>query len=360
MAPKYLQIANELKNNLKQYTIDGTNKLPTEQQLCEHFHASRQTIRQSLLQLEQLGFIVRRQGSGSFLTGLQPDADKNIIVVLLPTDSEYTYARQYATLSAELHKYGFSSELYLTNYSIAIERRILLTLQARQIGGIIIEPVKSALPNPNLDLFQRFFSEQIPVIFLQNNYSNFPVQLCARIDQISGGMLATNYLLSRHHQSIGAIFSSDTVEGHDRYLGYALAMNEAKLPFSDDSILWYDTNDLLALEKKQDTRFLTDYIHQHLSSCSAVICHNDEIAYWLIKELSYSGIQVPVDLSIISFDNSYLCDFSSPGITSLSCKELSPVRLAVHLLLAKLQGIHPPQDVISYEIIERDSVTDCI
>lgn len=360
MIPKYLQISEELKNHLSEFTLSGTNKLPTEQQLCEQFHASRQTIRQSLLQLEQQGFIVRRQGSGSFLTGLQPDADKNTMIVLMPTDSEYTYARQYATLSAELRKYGFSCELYLTGYSIAAERQILLSLQERKFGGIIVDPVKSALPNPNLDLFERFFSEQIPVIFLQDDYSNFPMSLCARVDQQSGGTLATNYLISHHHRSIGAIFSSDTGEGHDRYLGYALAMNEARLSFSDETILWYDTDDLLALEKKQDTRFLTDYIHQHLSSCSAVICHNDEIAYWLIKELSYAGIQVPVDLSIISFDNSYLCDFSSPAITSLSYKDTTPVHLAVKLLLARLQGVSDPKETISYEIIERESVTDCI
>lgn len=43
-------------------------KLPNEEQLCGRFHVSRVTIREAVRGLIEDGFVVRRQGSGTFVT----------------------------------------------------------------------------------------------------------------------------------------------------------------------------------------------------------------------------------------------------------------------------------------------------
>ena len=86
----------------------------------------------------------------------------------------------------------------------------------------------------------------------------------------------------------------------------------------ENDIFWYSYNDLSSLRTRRNTEFLTNFIRRNLYQQDAVFCYNDEIAYWLIKELSYADIKVPEQISIASFDNSYLCSISTPPITSLS------------------------------------------
>ena len=54
--------------------------------------------------------------------------------------------------------------------------------------------------------------------------------------------------------------------------------------------------------------------------CTAVVCHNDEIAYRLIKALEKRGRSVPKDIAVVSFENSYYAK-DSANITSLGHSE---------------------------------------
>lgn len=63
MAFKYLRLAAELQAEISAGTF--TDKLPTEQALCDAYQVSRQTVRQALDHLVGLGLIEKRQGSGT-------------------------------------------------------------------------------------------------------------------------------------------------------------------------------------------------------------------------------------------------------------------------------------------------------
>ena len=115
MEIKYRQLAERLKQELENYIRQGTYKLPTEKELCEQFHASRQTIRQALLILEQEGLIARKQGSGSYVTGLLPEREKNHVAILLSTDTEYIFPALLGDLETLLSKEGYSVSVYITH-----------------------------------------------------------------------------------------------------------------------------------------------------------------------------------------------------------------------------------------------------
>ena len=155
MISKYQRIADRLRAQLTDETRIRTTKLPTEKELCALYGVSRQTVRQALHVLEAEGLIERRQGSGAYATGLHPDVSHNQIAILLPTDNDYTYARLRSDLQDPLMKKGFGVSFYLTGSSVAKERDILTRLQTIPLRGLIVEPVKSALPNPNLDRHRR-------------------------------------------------------------------------------------------------------------------------------------------------------------------------------------------------------------
>lgn len=174
MIPKYQRIADHLRKELISVNRGKINKLPTEKELCERYGVSRQTVRQALSIIEHEGLIERRQGSGAYATGLHPDASYNHIAILLPSDSDYTYARLRSNLQTAFTKEGFSVSFYLTGESVSRERFILQHLQNVPLRGVIIDTVKSALPNPNLDLYEKLWARQVATVFLHDAYENFP------------------------------------------------------------------------------------------------------------------------------------------------------------------------------------------
>ena len=358
MIPKYRQIADRLRTQLTGENRVRMTKLPTEMELCALYDVSRQTIRQALHVLETEGLIERRQGSGAYATGLHPDASHNQIAILLPTDSDYTYARLRNALQTPLVKEGFAVSFFLTGHSVARERAILQQLQTIPLRGLIADTVKSAFPNPNLDLYEKLWARQLPTVFLHAGYENFPPRTVITEENFVGASQLTGYLIDRKHTQIAGIFRSDTRSGLERYLGFTTACCAARIIWSDSNIRWYSSLELNALQKKQATGFLSDFVRQNLGACSAVICQDDEIAYWLVKELIHAGKNVPEDVSVVSFDNSFLCDFSVPGLTSLSHQNDSELAVAAtDALLTQMRGEQASSVSLHYELIERASCT---
>lgn len=355
MIPKYQRIADRLREQLRQADYSKISRLPTEKELCTSYGVSRQTVRQALSILEHEGLIERRQGSGAYATGLHPDASFNRIAILLPSDSDYTYARLRSDLQAPLTKEGFSVSFYLTGHSAAKERFILQHLQEIPLRGLIVDTVKSALPNPNLDLYEKLWAKQVATVFLHEPYENFPPRTVIADDNAGGGYLLGQYLIGQKHTKIGGIFRSDTRAGAERYFGFTGACAAAGIPWDDACLCWYSSAELLALQKKQDTGFLAGFVRQNLSSCTAVICQDDEIAYWLIKELDRAGRNVPEDVSVAGFDNSYLCEFSTPTLTSLSHKGESLAARATEALLLEIRGQSAVSASLRFELVVRGS-----
>ena len=79
MAIKYKWLEERLKILIEKSVDSGIIRLPTEAALCDRYKVSRQTVRQALSLLEKEGLIEKRQGSGSYITGLSSLSEQNII-----------------------------------------------------------------------------------------------------------------------------------------------------------------------------------------------------------------------------------------------------------------------------------------
>lgn len=76
-------IKEELLNRIKSSEYKKGDKIPTEHELCEYFDVSRTTIRTALNQLTVEGYLVRRQGKGTFV------ADQKVSQTLTQTVKKY-------------------------------------------------------------------------------------------------------------------------------------------------------------------------------------------------------------------------------------------------------------------------------
>lgn len=70
-APRYLQLAGELRDEILSGKFAVSDQFPTESELCKRYGVSRFTVREALRRLQNEGLIARRRGSG---TVVQPAA----------------------------------------------------------------------------------------------------------------------------------------------------------------------------------------------------------------------------------------------------------------------------------------------
>ncbi|HHV65587.1 MAG TPA: GntR family transcriptional regulator [Peptococcaceae bacterium] len=75
--PKYLQIAEEIKEKIRNGNLKPGDSIPSENSLCATYNVSRMTVRKSLFLLSTEGYIASIAGKGSFVK--EPDSEKYLL-----------------------------------------------------------------------------------------------------------------------------------------------------------------------------------------------------------------------------------------------------------------------------------------
>uniref|UniRef100_A0A7V6CD96 GntR family transcriptional regulator n=1 Tax=Thermodesulfobacterium geofontis TaxID=1295609 RepID=A0A7V6CD96_9BACT len=63
----YLQVFDILKRKIESGEWKPGTKIPTEEQLCKMFNVSRATVRNAVSELVRYGYLIRKQGKGTFV-----------------------------------------------------------------------------------------------------------------------------------------------------------------------------------------------------------------------------------------------------------------------------------------------------
>lgn len=354
MSMKYKRLAEQLREELARDGGRRGYKLPTELELAQRYQMSRQTVRHALQLLAEEGLIQRRQGSGSYATGKALSAPSRGIAVVTSFLDDYIFPTILHDAQAVFAQAGYETQVYATENRVDAEREILKKLLAEPPCGFLIEGAKTALPTPNMDVYQRILQTGAPVLFLHGICAGLNAT-CVADDNYGGGYRLANYLIGRGRGEIAGIFKSDDIQGPQRYHGAVSAIRDAGLCMRDERFAWYDTEDRRRMLAERDTRVLAQFVRERLEGAQAVICYNDEVAYLLIQELLSAGRRVPEDVAVASFDNSYYSQLGPVPVTSLRHRNSRMGRVAAEQLTAMLGGRAGQSRVLDWELVERSS-----
>lgn len=344
---KYQSISTIIRDEIKNGQFPAGTMLPTEEQLAGRFSASRQTIRQALSVLVQEGLITKQRGSGSRVR-LQPDRPRSGNIAVIATYiSDYIFPGILREAEAVLAANKYTAILAATGNSVYNERNILTDFLTKPIDGVLVEGTKTALPNPNLDLYAKFSERNIPIVFFNGYYAALDGTISVYADNYGGGYQLVEYLLAKGHESIAGIFKSDDIQGHQRYSGYITALRDAGKMIPDSAVFWYTT--------ESRDRLFANELAARLAECTAVVCYNDEIAFRLIPLLQAAGLRVPQDIAVVSFDDSTLSEISPVKITSLSYGEQNIGRVSAEKLMRLIAGETAETETLRWALIEKDS-----
>jgi LacI family transcriptional regulator len=215
------------------------------------------------------------------------------------------------------------------NYEYAYE--ILDDLLNRKADGLIVMGWPTFIAEQASAYLNRFLERRLPIVDICDHYNaDLPM------DRVAGDYNATtreamSYLLGLRHKRIAILYGVALHElGIDRLEPYEDSLRAAGLPVEEDLIIqcgatiedgYQGTQKLLSLSPRP----------------TAIIAINDLLAMGALRAITDLGLSVPADVSIVSYDDITMASYTVPRLTTVSKDILSVGRMAVKLLLARLQ-----------------------
>lgn len=352
--PKYLQLAQWIKEKIQQQGLVGGDRFYTEHELAAMFSVSRQTVRQALNTLINEGILESRQGSGTYIaldTYSKRTPTKTIGLIVTYFD-EYIFPSIINGIESVLTENGYTIHLACTRNDTENEARALKNMLEKNVDGLIVEPTKSALPNSNMDIYREIEKYELPLIFLNSYYNNLTFPYVA-LDDVKAGYMAAKCLIDKGHKKICMALKSDDLQGHLRYQGACAAAAENNIQISKENIFWFTTEDIKYFEDDK-SRFL-----RYIRGCTAVLCYNDQTAAAVINILKNSGYSLPQDFSVMGIDDAKQATVCSPQLTTIAHpKKLVGQTIASNLLRIINKDNFDPTCKFEPQLIVRDSVAD--
>lgn len=358
MKPKYKMIMDDIKSKILSGEYTVFQKIPTEYELQKQYHVSRQTVRKAILVLSNEGFLRSEKGSGTYVIDDYQSKASNrgnkTIGIITTYISDYIFPSIIRGIESKLNEQDYSLLLASTNNDVNQEKKALEMMLSYGVDGLIIEPTKSNLFNPNIAYYLSFKEQNKPFIMINAYYEELDVPyLC--LDDVQSSYLATKKLITNGHKQIGIISKKDDLQGKFRMKGYIKALSEAKLSFQPELIFSYDT------ESKSDLYHdLQFYLTENRHLLTAIVCYNDEVGFIVVNVCKQLNISVPDDLSIIGQDNSYMAQNSSVKLTTLTHPQEQMGHDAADWIIKKLQGNPNLKNEYYYEpkLVEGETVKD--
>ena len=246
-------------------------------------------------------------------------------------------------LECAKHGYLMIFELVDT-HSSHIERELTSALGAIHPDGVILTPPHGDNPVITSLLDHR----HIPYarIGSQDVGSGFAIAM----DDEAAAAAATQHLIDLGHRRVGFITGSDEYAlSKDRLRGYEEAVRAAGL--HDPKLV--ARGDFTFRSGVDATKRLLDLAEPP----TGIVASSDQMSLAALEVAKSRGLQVPENLSIVSFDDTPIVKFSTPPLTAIR-QPIAPMAARAAELLIEANGGDHSSDTVSmipFELIVRGS-----
>ena len=335
---------------IEENKVSAGEQLPSENEIADSFNVSRHTVRQALNYLVNEGWIYKERGKGSFYSSRENKQGKKNIAVITTYISDYIFPRIISGIEEELRRKGYNLLLFSSNNDIENEKKCFQDIIKQNISGLIVEPAQSSINNLHHESIKELEKNNIKYIAINSSCDEEDSAYIV-VDDEEGGYKLTNYLLELGHKNIAALFKIDDIQGEKRRTGYIKALKEYKIDFEKSVVGEYITDN----QEMYVDQFVKRIIKMK-ERPTAVLCYNEKIALRVIDDLRKEGISVPENMSIVSFDDSYLAISSDIKLTTIKHPKHEMGIRAAKCIVDMVEGrIEKPQFVYPAELIVRNS-----
>jgi LacI family transcriptional regulator len=271
----------------------------------------------------------------------------NIIGLLVPSLANPFFANMSSFITTELHKKGYSVMVCDCGEDQRIEAEMVNQLADRRIDGLLVSPSGSSCLH-----FENVYKLGLPVVCFDRYFENSVIPFVSS-HNFQGAYEITKYLINAGHKRLACIQgTSNVMPMAKRTKGFLDAVNESGL--HADVV----GNGFTVENGYIETKLLLNKAEPP----TAIFTFTNPIALGAIKALREEGLNIPRDISLVTFDDAEYLNFLDPPITSVVQPMSEIARISIKILLEKIeQGEH---DVMTHQekillmprIIHRESI----
>jgi GntR family transcriptional regulator of arabinose operon len=343
---KYRQILEKLQDDICSGHYGPGSRLPSEAELVRRFGASRMTVFRAMRELQVLGLVTRRAGSGTFVSSNSHSAS-HIFGLLIPELGQTEIFEAICKGMMEAKEAMHHSLLWGNTLSKEQDKekaaeQLCEHYISRKVSGVFFAPVEYSTNRfqSNYRIVAALDRARIPVVLLDRCLEPYPRRSkydLVGIDNRRAGYLATEHLIGAGAKRIAFFARPDSAPTVDaRIAGYREALQ---------THLGRSGRDLVQIGDASDAKFITSILKEPRPD--AFVCANDLTAGDLMHSLISLGRRIPNDIRIVGIDDVKYARLLPVPLTTLHqpCRDLGRMALAVMLDRIANPDL-PPRDVL--------------
>jgi DNA-binding LacI/PurR family transcriptional regulator len=251
-----------------------------------------------------------------------------MIALALPEMDHPYFSEISRIVGEEASRRGYRILIEQTLADVEAERAVLRDREEGLVDGVIFQPVRMG----TLEIAR--LQPQTPLVLLGEN----AIPLNAdhvMIDNTAAAKNAVSTLIAQGRRRIAflaTIRGNNSASTHIRLLGYQEALVEAGITPDPELILLSDDFYVDA-----GTRALRQAVADGVTF-DAVFCRDDLFGMAAMRVLTESGISVPEDVSVLSWDDTPFARYSTPPLSSVSPDKKVLAATAFDLLEDRIKG----------------------
>jgi LacI family repressor for deo operon, udp, cdd, tsx, nupC, and nupG len=280
----------------------------------------------------------------------------NVIMIVLP-GSLYYGASQIVpqvlqAINNRLLQSGYTLMIANLARDEASERHILNLAFGGTVRGVII--LSSNLP----ELEGRSLANSgLPIVSMLLDMSGLGVPSVVTNDREAVREATSSLVRLGHRQFLYLAGPEGNYHDVERFGGLLEAFQEADVPQTavvrSGGKLDYQQGFKIGLQAADQFAALTD-------KPTAVVATSDDMAISFMSRIKETGVSIPGDLSIVSFDGSPVCAFCSPPLSTIEQPAEEMGKTAVEMLLQAIETMESPSAlcrIVPSRLIVRASIS---
>lgn len=267
------------------------------------------------------------------------------IGVMMPSVANPYFAEMASVIIAEANIKQYTTIVIDSQENEQNQKANLMTLISRQVDGVIAAPCGA-----DFMLFEELNKKHLPIILIDRVFENTDLAYVTTNNYL-GGLEGTNILIKNGHKDIACIQGAVTsTPNKKRVTGYMEALKTHDL--EDRAIIVGDDFSI------QNGYLETKILLGGTPRPTAIFALSNTIGLGAIKAIREAGLNIPDDISVVSFDNNIHMDFLTPPITRVGQPVEEMAKLATKLLFECIESDKRISThlELSPELISRSSV----
>lgn len=248
------------------------------------------------------------------------------IGLIIPSIDDTFFSCLTSVIIREARKNGYKVVSAETQEDERNEFESINSLMANNVDGIIAIPT-----GKNSGTFASVQQRGVPIVMLDRYYKDIQDIDVVSTDNYQGAVMAVEHMVKMGHRRIGCIQGNpDTVTSSNRVDGYCDAMRSHGLEEMID-VAGHE----FSIEGSY--RCTKEMLSREVPP-TAILALSNKVLLGAIRGIQESGLRIPEDISLMSFDDNSLFNYLSPRITCIAQPVQEMARKAVKTLIAKIKG----------------------